>query len=49
MWASGPLNNGSVSSARRSVRKEARGPGQDVRGSPGRAPPTSGRVGAGGG
>ena len=50
-WASEPLNNGSVSSARRSVRKEAEGragPGRDVRGSPGSAAQTSGRVGASG-
>lgn len=42
MWASKPLNNGCISSARRSVRKEAEGRvGRDVRCSQGHAPPTS--------
>ena len=48
MRASKPLNNGCISSARRSVRKEAEGRvGRDVRCSPGHAPPTSREVGSG--
>ena len=48
MWASKPLNNGCISSARRSVRKEAEGRvGRDGRCSPRHAPPTSREVGSG--